>query len=69
MKYKHDEPLRIENNSQQNEHIFLIRHKVNPSGNVSRLTPQMGLGLCLALKNDSPVEFVDLFYHRYIDYV
>lgn len=57
VKHEHDEAFLIENNSQNMSTSFLIRHKLNSSGNASRLTPQMGLGLCLALGNDSPVVF------------
>lgn len=58
VKHEHDEAFLIENNSQNMSTSFLIRHKLNSSGNASRLTPQMGLGLCLALGNDSPVVFL-----------
>ena len=37
VKYEHDEAF------PKYEHIFLIRHKLKPSGNASLLTPQMGL--------------------------
>jgi len=60
-KYEHDEAFLIENNSTKITSFF-IRHKLSPSGNASRLTPQMGLGLCLALKNDSPLEFANLCF-------